>query len=62
MTVYSTGCPRCKVLEAKLKQKGINFIVENDIDEIMKKGFRTAPVLEYNGEYYTFENALRKSL
>ena len=25
VTVYGTGCPQCRVLEVKLKQKGISY-------------------------------------
>ena len=36
--LFSTGCPKCKVVEAKLKQKNIAFEVESDPDTIIAKG------------------------
>lgn len=29
--MYSTHCPKCKVLDAKLKQKNIKFAIIDDI-------------------------------
>lgn len=38
MTLYSTGCPKCKVLKTKLAQKGIDYkLIENE-DEVYKFG------------------------
>lgn len=60
MTLYSTGCPRCRVLEAKLNKNNIDYNISQDIDIIINKGFSTIPILEINGEFYTFEQALDK--
>ena len=54
---YSTHCPKCKVLEAKLKQKGIVYEEVNDIDVMTEKGFRSAPMLEVDGVAYGFKEA-----
>lgn len=43
--MYTTGCPKCNVLEKKLLQKNINFIKIDDIDEIRRKGFASVPYL-----------------
>ena len=32
ITLYSTGCPKCQVLEKKLNNEGIGFSISNDID------------------------------
>lgn len=55
---YSTHCPQCKVLETKLKQKGILFEEVNDIDVMKEKGFMSAPVLEVDGTVYDFKSAV----
>lgn len=60
MILYSTNCPRCRVLEAKLNKKGVDYNITNDVNVIIEKGFKTAPVLEIDGEFYTFEQALEK--
>ena len=30
IVIYSTGCPACKFLEQRLKDKHINFTINND--------------------------------
>jgi glutaredoxin len=36
ITLYSTGCPKCKVLETKLNNKNIEFNVNTDVDEMLQ--------------------------
>ena len=55
---YSTHCPKCKVLETKLKQKDILFEEVNDINVMKEKGFMSAPVLEVDGTVYDFKSAV----
>ena len=55
--LYSTNCPKCKVLEAKLRQKNIPFEYVNDIELMAEKGFLTLPKLEVNGEVLDFAEA-----
>lgn len=43
--LYSTHCPRCKVIETKLKQKNIVYEECNDISIMKEKGFEMAPQL-----------------
>ena len=59
VTLYSTGCPRCKVLEKKLTQKNIEFELKTDfvVNAILEKGFSSVPLLEVDGEILTFEKA-----
>ena len=56
--LYSTGCPKCTVLESKLAQKNIDYIVDDDIDVMMSKGIEIVPVLEVNGEMMNFKSAV----
>lgn len=56
--LYSTKCPKCKVLEAKLKQNNIGFEEINDADLMVQKGFKSAPVLEVDGAAYGFKEAV----
>lgn len=55
--LYSTNCPKCKVLEAKLKRKGIAYSIITDVDLMIKKGFKQAPILEIDGEFKDFKEA-----
>ena len=61
IVLYSTDCPRCKVLEKKLGQKNIDFIINKNTDDIMnvahKTGFISAPLLEVDGQVMGFEQA-----
>jgi len=60
MVLYSTGCPRCKVLKMKMEKKGLNFEVSTDIQNLIDKGFQTAPALELDdGKILTFEQAVK---
>ena len=58
IVLYSTNCPRCKVLEQKLLDKGIAFGVSNDVDAMIGKGFSSAPVLEVDGHAMGFMAAV----
>lgn len=57
--LYSTHCPRCEILEEKLKNKGIEYIEENSIDVMQEKGIMSVPMLEYNGELLDFGKAVK---
>lgn len=58
VTLYSTHCPRCKVLETKLKQKNINYEEINDVNVMQEKGFEFMPMLEVDGMVYNFKEAV----
>lgn len=57
--LFSTNCPKCRVLEQKLNQKNIDFIISDNIDEIIEKGFMSAPILKIDDEYLEFGNAVK---
>ena len=56
--LYSTNCPKCKVLKTKLNQKSIDYEEVNDVDAMVQKGFATVPMLEVNGVVYDFKQAV----
>ena len=59
--LYSSNCPKCKVLEAKLNQKNIDFSIKNseeDFQSLFDEGFREMPVLEVDNKKYTFLEAV----
>ena len=58
IVLYSTHCPKCNVLETKLKQKGIKFEENNNVELMVEKGFIMAPVLEVDGVAYNFKEAV----
>lgn len=55
---HSTKCPKCKVLELKMKKKSIYYEENNDVDLMISKGIMSAPCLEINGEILDFKNAV----
>lgn len=57
VVLYSTHCPRCCVLEKKLKQKNISYKEVNDVEIMKEKGYLSVPVLEVNGESMDFKTA-----
>lgn len=57
MVLYSNDCPKCKILKQKLNSKNIQYEEVNDIDLMISKGFNEVPLLEVDGEIYTFAKA-----
>lgn len=45
----SLTCPKCKVLETKLKQKGITFEECTDINIMSQMGITSVPQLQVDG-------------
>lgn len=56
--LYSIGCPKCKVLEKKLQDKGVEFEVCSNIDRMKELGIDSLPVLEYKGQLMEFLEAI----
>ena len=59
VTLYSTKCPICNVVSAKLKQKNIIYDEINDVDTMIAKGFMTAPMLEVDGKIMNSAEAMK---
>lgn len=57
--LYSNKCPQCRVLEAKLKEKGIEYQEINDIYLMIEKGFMSMPMLEVDETIMNFAQALK---
>lgn len=58
IVLYSNDCPKCKVLNKKLEQKGISFTKSDDIEFLKKNNFYTVPVLSVDGKLLVFEEAI----
>ena len=56
--LYTTGCPKCKVLEAKLASKNIPYIEVTDEGKIMATGMLSLPLLRVNGTLLNFTEAV----
>lgn len=55
--IYTTGCPRCQVLEDKLEDAGIKFEKEEDVGIMLNKGFVSVPILEVDGKVMNYKEA-----
>ena len=55
---YSTHCPKCKILETKMKNKNINYTEDNNVNSMLAKGIKSAPYLEIDGQLYDFKKAV----
>lgn len=55
---YSTHCPRCRVLQKKLNEKHLAYTECNDTEIMLRKGFRSSPMLEVDGVTMEFTQAV----
>lgn len=59
ITLYTTGCPMCKVLKSKLDSNGLDYDVIDDLDKMIELGFQSAPILDVDGTIMTFQEAVK---
>ena len=57
--LYSTHCPQCKALEAKLNKKAISYEVCDDVNEMKELGFKAAPMLKVDDKIFNFSEAIK---
>lgn len=55
--LFSTGCPKCKVLEKKLKEKDVDFEKNENTDTMKKMGLTSVPALSVDGNLLNFIEA-----
>lgn len=58
VTLYSTHCPKCVILEKKMNMKNIKFDTVTDVDLMTQKGFTSLPMLEVDGRTLEFKDAI----
>ena len=63
VTLYSTHCPKCKVVEMKLDKTGINYSTVDNVEDVIKIGeehkILSAPILCVDGKYMDFSESLK---
>ena len=60
ITVFTTGCPMCKILEAKLKEKNVQYEEITDVEQMTAMGLKQVPWLRTEtGEMLNFTDALK---
>ena len=61
--LFSTHCPKCKIIEMKLQQKNIDFVLEENVDEVVevgrKVGILSAPILQVEDKFLDFAAAVK---
>ena len=55
---YTTHCPKCLVLEKKLKASGLEYQIITDIEAMKATGKMTSPLLEVDGKIMEFSDAV----
>lgn len=58
IVLYSTGCSRCKMLEARMIEKDIPFEEIDDVDEINRIGITQTPMLKVGDKLMDFSRAI----
>lgn len=58
VTLYTTGCPKCKVLKQKLMDKNVHFIENTNVDEMVALGIQTVPALKVGDKILSFGGAV----
>lgn len=56
--LYTTGCPKCKVLEKKLSEKNISYTSITDVNMILAQGLNLMPVLQVEDKVLDFAHAI----
>jgi len=57
--LYTTHCPKCRVVELKLKQKGINYVEVDDLEKMKELGLMSAPYLKVEEKLMGFADAIQ---
>lgn len=58
VTLYTTHCPKCTVLEMKLSQKNIPYTQETSMEEMQRLGILSVPMLKVNNKMLPFKRAI----
>lgn len=58
VVLYTTHCPKCIVLETKLKQKNIDYQTVEDTQLMIDKGFTEIPTIEVDNNIMNFKEAI----
>ena len=57
--LYTNHCRKCEILTAKLKEKNVDFEVEDNETVLVSLGFDFMPVLEVDGDRLEYGNAIK---
>lgn len=57
--LYSTGCPKCRILGKVLDMKKIPYTLESDMTRLVEKGVESIPTLEVDGKLMGYDEAYK---
>lgn len=57
--LYSTGCPKCKILKKKLEDKNIDYVENDNIETMISLGIEQVPVLSVDNKLFQFAEAVK---
>lgn len=56
--LYTNHCPKCEILTAKLRDKNVSFLIEDNEEFLISSGFDYLPILEVDGEKLDYLKAI----
>ena len=56
--LYTTHCPKCNILKAKLDEKNISYTEIDNIGRMKELGITSVPVMSINGSFFEFKAAV----
>ena len=59
VTLYSVGCPSCRVLETMLNENHINYTTIMDTKKMDELGITSVPQLDVDGERMSLAKAIQ---
>ena len=57
--MYTTGCPKCKILKKKLDEKKVEYEEEIDVEKMKSMGIDRVPMLSVDGKLLSYLEAVK---
>ena len=57
--LYTTHCPKCEILESKLKNKNVAYEINDDVEQMLSLGISEVPQLKIENKIFNFGEAVR---
>ena len=57
--MYTTGCPKCKILKKKLDEKKVEYEEETDVEKMKSIGIDRVPMLSVDGKLLSYLEAVK---
>jgi len=56
--MYSTGCPKCRVLAKKLDSKNIQYTIVDDVNKMLEMGIVSVPCLKVDNVLMNYKESV----